>query len=76
MSKNGYYVPEGLWGHAVRYTYIDENGKMWIGNGEYESQVNYCPVTGEPAPTQMRLIAKEYIDNEGITKIFKEYTNE
>ena len=48
-----YRSPEGLWGIAISYTRIDEEGKMWIGNGEYESQVNYCPFTGTPAPIQM-----------------------
>jgi hypothetical protein len=45
----------GLWGHAVTYTRVDKMGKMWIGNGEYENQVNYCPYTGIAAPVQMKL---------------------
>jgi hypothetical protein len=54
MSKlTKYRTLDGLWGPATCYTRIDEDGKMWIGNDEYESQVNFCPVTGEKAPTQM-----------------------
>jgi hypothetical protein len=26
---------------------------MWVGNDEYETRVNYCPMTGRPAKTQM-----------------------
>jgi hypothetical protein len=59
MSKlTKYHTPDGLYGTAVNYTRIDEDGNMWIGNDEYESQVNFCPVTGEKAPTQ--LVVKRY----------------
>jgi hypothetical protein len=38
-----------LYGSAIFYTRIDADGKMWVGNFEYESQVNYCPITGRNA---------------------------
>lgn len=76
MNKNNYSTPEELHGSAINYTRIDDQGKMWVGNEEYESQVNYCPITGEPAPVQMKLKTKEHINDKGVIKIFKEYINE
>lgn len=48
-----YKAPQHRWGPAVTYVKIDKAGKMWVGNDEYETQVNYCPFTGVQAPTQM-----------------------
>jgi hypothetical protein len=33
----------------------DENdrGEFWVGNGEYSSRVNFCPVCGAKAPAQI-----------------------
>jgi hypothetical protein len=47
-----YNSPEALWGVAVSYTKILSDGTMWIGNDEYETQVNFCPMTGEEAKTK------------------------
>jgi hypothetical protein len=72
-----HHAPDGLWGSAVDYTRIDEDGKMWVGNDEYETQVNHCPFTGQPAPKQMKLVDVEY--ERGNTKekyTIKEYKNE
>ena len=44
-----YDTISNLYGSAIYYTCIDADGKMWVGNGEYESQVNYCPITGKKA---------------------------
>jgi len=50
---------------------------MWVGNGEYETQVNYCPFTGQPAPKQMKLVDVEYKKwNSEETYTIKEYKNE
>ena len=74
-------APSNLWGVAVEYTRIDKEGKMWIGNGEYETQVNYCPFTGDPAPKQMKLVDRELwdysdgIENKKLVTV-KEYINE
>lgn len=67
MQEN-YNAPYKLWGDAITYTRIDEKGRMWAGNGEYETQVNYCPFTGTPAPKQMTLTEKIIR-----TKTVKEY---
>ena len=46
---------------AIDYVRVGEDGKMWAGNGEYESQVNFCPFTGTPAPVQMK--AEDYVSS-------------
>jgi hypothetical protein len=83
MSKNKYLetidkytTPYKLWGHAIGYTRIDGEGKMWIGNEEYESQVNYCPMTGVKAPVQMKLTDTTWNYSNGTSKTFKNYINE
>lgn len=53
IEKKCYLVPEEKWGTAISYTYEKEDGTMWVGNYEYESQVNYCPITGKAATKQM-----------------------
>lgn len=59
-KRNEYRAPTEMWGPAITYTYIKEDGTMWVGNDEYETQVNYCPMTGQPAPKQMILTDKSY----------------
>jgi hypothetical protein len=54
-KKINYSTPDELWGSAITYTRIDEEGRMFVGNDEYESQVNFCPITGEPAHKKMTL---------------------
>jgi hypothetical protein len=39
-------APHDGYGPAVEYCYEDSDGKLWVGNGEYGSQVNFCPVCG------------------------------
>jgi hypothetical protein len=75
-TKDEYRAPRGAWGDATTYTRIDESGKMWIGNEEYESQVNYCPMTGVKAPVQMNLTDTTWNYSDGTSKTFKEYINE
>lgn len=53
IKKLNYSTPHQLWGVAISYTLIDEQGRMFVGNDEYESQVNFCPITGEPAPQKI-----------------------
>ena len=31
----------------------DDDGRMYVFNGEYASQVNYCPYTGQRATVQI-----------------------
>ena len=40
---------EGSFGAAVTDCYEDEEGSLWVSNGEYDSIVNYCPVCGYKA---------------------------
>jgi hypothetical protein len=63
IKKNVYIVleqrfisPQRLYGKAVEYVREDSEGRMWIGNDEYETQVNFCPFTGKEALTEMKLI--------------------
>jgi len=69
-----YSVPNGSWGEAINFTMIDEKGEMWCGNGEYSSRVNFCPITGKPAPKQMVVIDEWDIDGDGIKT--KQYGDE
>lgn len=33
-------------GPAITYCFENDDGSLWAGNGEYESQVNFCPICG------------------------------
>lgn len=46
-------LPESGYGAAVDMCVEDNDGKLWVDNGEYSSQVNYCPYCGFRAPTQV-----------------------
>ena len=75
MIEYYYESPFNPHGSAIRYTRIDDDGKMFVGNDEYESQVNFCPMTGDPAPKQMKSVLKTnntYLKGE----IIKEYINQ
>ena len=43
------HSPDKAYGIAIKYCYEDAEAKLWAGNIEYESQVNYCPVCGYKA---------------------------
>lgn len=51
FKKNGHNCEmEGGWslrGHAFGDCLEDTEGRFWISNGEYSSEVNFCPVCGE-----------------------------
>jgi hypothetical protein len=38
---------------AFDQVYVQEDGSVWIGNGEYVSQVNFCPWCGKKAEKQL-----------------------
>ena len=38
-------------------TSFEEDGQIWVTNGEYISRVNYCPYTGKKASSQMPMRA-------------------
>ena len=45
--------PSRAYGAAAETCSDDEQGRFWISNGEYSSQVNFCPVCGAKAPQQI-----------------------
>jgi len=47
------YGKNGGYGEAISSCDEEENGELWVGNGEYESQVNYCPQCGFKAKVQI-----------------------
>lgn len=38
---------------AVNSVWVHPNGEVWVGNGEYASQVNFCPWCGKKAKKQI-----------------------
>jgi wobble nucleotide-excising tRNase len=42
-----------MYGGAIRRCQEDEDGTLWVDNGEYASQVNYCPFCGYQARVQV-----------------------
>lgn len=53
ISTIEYIAPKKLWGAAICEVIEYEDGTMWVSNGEYSTQVNYCPFTGKKATVQM-----------------------
>lgn len=51
-------LPDALYGPALTYCLEDEYHRLWVDNGEYKSQVNYCPYCGYRAKNQIRLKEK------------------
>lgn len=45
--------PFDTYGPAITDTYELSNGTLWAGNGEYESQVNFCPRCGYAAKVKI-----------------------
>ena len=48
------FGPHKECGNAINYCYDLDDGTKWAGNGEYESQVNFCPYCGDPAATKIK----------------------
>jgi hypothetical protein len=67
MDRFNYNAPESMWGQAIKYTYTKEDGTMWVGNEEYETQVNFCPMTGKPAEKQMTGTEKQLSNSTNYT---------
>jgi len=56
----------GRYGEAVRYCEEQADGKLWVSNGEYDSQVNYCPFCGYAAAVQVeRFVTGQSSLNQG-----------
>ena len=45
-------TPWGDCGPAIEICYEDDEGRFWVDNGEYGSQVFYCPYCGAKAPVE------------------------
>ncbi len=56
-----YKVPSSGYGEAICYCIEDDEGKFWVGNDEYESQVNYCPFCGAIASTPFKEMKAEIV---------------
>ena len=54
MYIKEYIVESEKWGSAIRKTYEKEDGTLWVTNGEYASQVNFCPITGYEAKVKVK----------------------
>lgn len=45
-------TPSKAHGAAISECFEQEDGQYWVTNGEYASQVCYCPYCGKKAPVQ------------------------
>jgi len=52
-------LPEAAYGKAISYCYEDTDGKLWITNEEYASQVNFCPYCGYKATVAVEEIRSQ-----------------
>jgi|WetSurMetagenome_2_1015567.scaffolds.fasta_scaffold2070624_1 hypothetical protein len=41
----------GAYGPAIDNCWEGKDGRLWVANGEYASEVHYCPYCGFKAPT-------------------------
>lgn len=46
-------TPDDAYGSAIDICSENDDGMFWVSNGEYASQVNYCPYCGVKAPKQV-----------------------
>ncbi len=54
-------LPDGDYGEAITYCSGSEDGGLYVGNGEYASDVAYCPYCGYEA--KKKPIIEEYKTN-------------
>ncbi len=45
-------LPFGSYGDAIDDCDENDDGELWAGNGEYRSQVNFCPFCGFKAKVE------------------------
>jgi len=45
-------LPKAAYGATITYCYEDAEGKLWVTNEEYASQVNFCPYCGYKAKVE------------------------
>ena len=48
-----YFFNTAKYGGAIYDCEENEDGELWVDNGEYASQVNYCPYCGYKAKAQV-----------------------
>ncbi len=46
-------LPKAAYGAAITYCYEDVDGKLWVTNEEYATQVNFCPYCGCKAKAEV-----------------------
>ena len=44
--------PKAMHGAAITDCFEDTLGRLWAANGEYGTQVSFCPFCGHPAATK------------------------
>lgn len=49
------HLPTDGYGAAINSVDEMEDGALWIGNGEYGSQINFCPVCGYKAKKEVEI---------------------
>ena len=47
LHNCAHVLPEDGYGAAIEDCVEHDDGSFWAGNGEYGSQVNYCPFCGK-----------------------------
>lgn len=52
-------LPQEGYGPAIENCFEDEDGKLWAGNGEYSSQVAFCPYCGFKARVKPKITPDE-----------------
>lgn len=55
LHKCNFYSESRIYGPAVDVCFEQDDGSLWVGNGEYSSRINFCPFCGYKARTQARL---------------------
>lgn len=49
-------LPSDSYGGALNECREDDQGRLWVSNGEYASAVNFCPYCGYKASTQVEVV--------------------
>jgi hypothetical protein len=56
-------LPHKGYGEAVDGCYEEDNGTLWVENGEYMSQVNFCPYCGYKAKVEAVGIGSQSVES-------------
>lgn len=52
-------LPSAIHGDAFSVAYEQADGSLWVENGEYASQVNFCPYCGFKAKVQLQPVTED-----------------